>query len=77
MKPDPSVRQSREVHEANKPCPGCGWKWCDAEWTATCEVCKEPVTMTNGYDEVIGRVHSGCFGYPMCQCPERHKGDCR
>lgn len=41
-----------------------------------CDDCGEPVRVTYGYMEVVGAYHSGCFGWPMCGCFPRHKGDC-
>lgn len=45
-------------------------------WEEPCAECGEPVVMCAARWEVLGPYHDGCFGYPACNCKERHQGDC-
>ena len=47
------------------------------KWEEPCRACGEPVTMTAARYEALGVYHTGCFGYPACGCPEKHKGECK
>lgn len=60
------------------PDPDACSKYCtDHPFTGPCDVCGELVEgLTYGGMEVIGAVHSGCFGYPLCSCAEPHQGEC-
>lgn len=48
----------------------------DFRWWSTCNDCKQPLVMTGGREEVLGYHCDGCFGYPVCSCPDKHTGDC-
>lgn len=52
--------------------PHCG----EHTWEEPCEVCGEPVTVSNGRIELMGPCHTGCFGFPFCACHPRHRGEC-
>ena len=55
----------------------CSKRCTDHPFTGPCDVCGELVEgVTYGGLEVIGAVHSGCFGYPLCSCAEPHQGEC-
>lgn len=41
-----------------------------------CDECGETIVVTNASINVVGTYCSGCFGYPMCACNERHRGEC-
>lgn len=59
------------------PDPDLCSKYCtDHPFTTECDVCGELVEVTYGSAEVIGNVHHGCFGFPLCSCATPHRGDC-
>ena len=37
-----------------------------------CDECGETIVVTNASINVVGTYCSGCFGYRMCACNERH-----
>lgn len=46
------------------------------EYEVECLHCKKTVITCNANMEVIGPYHTGCFGWPVCQCEKKHEGDC-